>query len=122
MLECADMHTQQFKERLEEEKGRLARQMQEVGRKNPAVPDDFEARPTQTGSEPDLADQAGVIQSYEENEGVLRDLEARYDQILAALARIEAGTFGKCAVGGEAIEPERLEADPAAATCLAHLR
>jgi YteA family regulatory protein len=43
---------------------------------------------------------------------------ARLDDIDAALARIHDGTFGKCLVCGEEIEPGRLEALPYAARCL----
>lgn len=116
------MKTAHFKHRLEEEKAKLEEEMRGVGRKNPAVAGDWEARPSETGSKPDLVDQADTIKSYEENEGILRDLEARYDQVLAALLRIDAGTYGVCSVSGEKIEEDRLEADPAAATCKAHLR
>jgi DnaK suppressor protein len=38
-------------------------------------------------------------------------------QIDAALARIDAGTYGVCRECGEEIEPKRLEAVPYAATC-----
>lgn len=37
-----------------------------------------------------------------------------------ALARIDAGTYGKCEACGEAINPERLRADPTARLCAAH--
>jgi DnaK suppressor protein len=36
----------------------------------------------------------------------------------AALARIEAGTYGTCATCGQPIPPERLEALPSAAHCI----
>ena len=36
----------------------------------------------------------------------------------AALARLDAGTYGLCAVCGEPIPPARLEARPTATTCL----
>ena len=36
----------------------------------------------------------------------------------AALARVAAGTYGTCTVCGEPIAPERLEARPAAPTCV----
>jgi DnaK suppressor protein len=39
-------------------------------------------------------------------------------QIEAALARIEAGTYGVCARCGNPIAPERLEARPWAALCI----
>jgi RNA polymerase-binding transcription factor DksA len=115
------MNTADFKSRLEAEKKTLEHELASVGKKNPASPGDYEAVGSEQGSEPDILDQAKVTQSYEENEGIERDLEARYDQVRAALARIEDGTYGKCSVCGEAIEADRLEANPAASTCKAHL-
>ncbi len=41
-------------------------------------------------------------------------------EIRAALGRIDAGTFGACAVDGAPIEEARLAAVPWAAHCLAH--
>lgn len=114
------MDTDHFKNRLEAEKQQLEASLKGVGHENPAVPGDFEPAGTGSPMESDTNDQATVIQSFEENEGIERDLEARYDQVLAALKRIEDGTYGVCAVSGEPIEPARLEADPAALTCLAH--
>lgn len=43
--------------------------------------------------------------------------EAR--RIVAALARIDAGTWGDCVRCGEPVDPRRLDADPSAPTCLA---
>lgn len=40
-------------------------------------------------------------------------------ETLAAIERIEAGTFGTCESCGEGINPERLEALPAARLCIA---
>jgi RNA polymerase-binding transcription factor DksA len=48
----------------------------------------------------------------------LREAEARVGEIDAALARVDAGTYGVCEVCGAPIPPERLEARPAAATCV----
>jgi DnaK suppressor protein len=41
-------------------------------------------------------------------------------QIRDALRRIEDGTFGRCVVDGEPIEPKRLEAVPWTPYCLKH--
>ena len=111
------MKTEHFRKKLEAEKVRLETEMESVGRRNLAVPGDWEAVPTETGTEADLVDQADVVTSRETNTAILADLEARYDTILDALSRIEKGTYGKCEVCGEKIEEERLEADPAATTC-----
>ncbi|MBI5405579.1 TraR/DksA C4-type zinc finger protein [Candidatus Kaiserbacteria bacterium] len=115
------MKTEHFRKKLEAEKLKLESEMGGIGRRNPAVPGDWEAVPSETGSEADLADQADVVISRERNEAVLADLEARYDTVLAALARIEKKTYGICEVCGRPIGEERLEADPAATTCVEHL-
>ena len=44
----------------------------------------------------------------------------RLSAIDAALARLEAGTYGRCEVCGAEIPQARLAARPFAATCLAH--
>lgn len=46
--------------------------------------------------------------------------EAR--RVQAALDRIEAGEYGYCSECGDAIEPARLEADPALPRCLSCMR
>jgi len=95
--------------------------MGNIGRRNPMVPDDWEPVPLETSAESDPVDQADVIMNQENDAAILADLEARYDGILAALLRIEKKTYGKCEVCGEIIGETRLEADPAATTCVKHL-
>ena len=59
--------------------------------------------------------------------GYLNQEEGRFDRRTmlrgGALggAAIAAGTYGTCEVSGEQIEEDRLEADPAARTCKAHM-
>lgn len=52
-----------------------------------------------------------------EHQGALVDREII--SVKRALARIEKGTYGQCARCGDAIAPERLEARPEAALCIA---
>jgi len=53
--------------------------------------------------------------------GAVRDdARRRVEQVDAALGRLDAGTYGRCAVGGEPIPEARLAAVPWAATCVAH--
>jgi RNA polymerase-binding transcription factor len=115
------MKTEHFRKKLEEERVKLETEMGSVGRRNLRVPNDWEPIPTEMGAESDLADQADVFVSREGNAAILADLEARYDTILEALARIEKKTYGKCEVCHHIIEEARLEADPAAVTCIKHL-
>ena len=115
------MNIELYKQKLEEDKAKLESEMGGVGRRNLSVPNDWEAVPSVTGTEPDVVDQADVITSNESNAAILADLEARYDTVLAALGKIENGTYGICEVCGGAIEEKRLSADPAASTCIEHV-
>jgi DnaK suppressor protein len=80
-------------------------------------------RDTETAADEDLhsldgpGDEVDVGQELtaEANDNaVVGDLRTRLDAIDRALARIEAGTFGKSVLSGKPIPDERLEADPAA--------
>lgn len=113
--------TNTFKERLEEEKKRLEGELSSIGRRNPSNPADWEAVPEDTGQEADPNDAADHLEGYDANAAILNDLEIRYNDVLAALDKIEKGTYGICEVSGEEIEEDRLNADPAAKTCKAHL-
>lgn len=115
------MHTEHFKQELEAEKAKLESEMGDIGRKNPAVPGDWEPVQSEVGVEADLVDQADVVVNRDTTSAIFSDLEARYDTVLAALARIEQGSYGVCDVCGEKIEEARLTADPAATTCVKHL-
>jgi phosphoserine phosphatase RsbU/P len=48
-------------------------------------------------------------------------LEALLRDVDEAVARVTAGTYGVCEACGEAIEPDRLQADPLLRLCLDHL-
>jgi RNA polymerase-binding transcription factor DksA len=113
--------TTTYRTRLEEEKATLEAELKTVGRPNPSNPNDWEPVPSETGQESDPNDAADLISHFEDNTAILKDLEIRYNEVLAALARIEDGSYGTCSVSGEPIEEERLDADPAAKTCIAHV-
>jgi RNA polymerase-binding transcription factor DksA len=51
----------------------------------------------------------------------VREITTHWSDIKRALENIEQGTYGICEVGGEEIEEDRLEANPSARTCKAHL-
>ena len=110
-----------FKRRLEEEKAKLESEMGSIGRRTPGVPDDWEPVPSEIGTEADLADQADIVVSRDTTSAIFTVLESRYDTVLAALKRIDKGTYGVCDVCGDTIEDARLAADPSATTCIKHL-
>jgi len=62
------------------------------------------------------ADTATDTFERERDLGLLDDLEAEFRELEDALGRIDAGTYGIDEITGEPIDPERLEAVPAART------
>ncbi len=113
-----------YKKRLEEEKGRLEENLTRLGRRNPLNPQEWEVIQEEGGPEPDENDAADRLEEYEESRVILKDLENRYRAVLAALERIDEGTYGICAdimKKKHAIEKSRLDADPAAQTCVRHI-
>lgn len=68
----------------------------------------------------DSTEQAVDLSDDEALEGVDSVLREEIAQVRAALARIENGTYGKCAVCGEPISHSRLQARPIATRCIDH--
>jgi DnaK suppressor protein len=62
----------------------------------------------------DEIDASQALTAETNDNAVVGNLRARLDAIDRALARIEAGTYGKSVLSGKPIPAERLEADPAA--------
>jgi len=116
------METDVYKEKLEAEKTKLETELSGVGRINPDNPKDWEPKPSDLNIDPSEAnDRADSVRAYEENTALVKDLEIRYNNVLRALKKIEDGTFGTCEISNEAIEEDRLSANPAARTCKAHM-
>jgi DnaK suppressor protein len=68
----------------------------------------------------DEHDPEGVTLAFErsQTEALIHQTAGRLLEIEAALRRLEAGTYGVCEVCGEPISAARLEARPAARTCI----
>ena len=112
-----------YKKTITDELRKVENELNTVGRKNPNNPKDWEATPavmeTEHSDENEVAD---TIEEFEDHAAILKQLEIRYNELGAALQRIEKGTFGICSVGGEEIEVARLNANPAATTCIKHIK
>jgi RNA polymerase-binding transcription factor DksA len=80
-----------------------------------AIPDASELQEADENSEAD------AVEDWNERRATLSQLETTYRLIKRALQKIETGTYGICEISGEAIEPERLLANPTARTCKAHM-
>ncbi len=115
------INKQDLKKKLEEEKILLESELKSVGKVNPDNPKDWEAKPADLDILPsDENEMADGIEELENNTAILKQLEIRHNQVKDALLRIENDTYGKCEISGEMIEEERLEANPAARTCIEH--
>jgi RNA polymerase-binding transcription factor DksA len=66
-------------------------------------------------NETDENDEADKMEELSINIPLVEELERRYKEILAALKRIEGGTYG-LTESGEPIDVDRLRANPAATT------
>jgi len=75
-----------------------------------------------SGTEADPTDAADQIEELITNVPLVEELETRHRDIVSALERMEAGTYGICEVAKEPIPFARLEANPAARTCIKHAR
>ena len=72
------------------------------------------------GEEADPIDAADNIEELAVNVPMVAELEKRRKEIEDALEKIEEETYGLCEKCGEMIPFDRLEANPAARTCIKH--
>ena len=115
------MNTHTYKIKLEEKKKLIEDQLGSLG-----IPDtqtgEWEAVPTeQTAPEADENDQADRSENFEERSAEMDVFTTRLTDINDALEKIKNGTYGVCEIGKEDIEEDRLQANPAARTCKAHM-
>ncbi len=73
------------------------------------------------GEDADPNDVADKIEELATNVPLVEELKARHKEVVDALERVEKGTYGICAKCKEPIPLDRLEANPAANTCVTHV-
>lgn len=111
-----------FRDKLENELSLLVGELKTVGIINPDNPLDWIAKPSKIDTRSaDLNDVADGYEAFEENAGVLKDLENRFGNVKSALKGIDDNSYGYCEVCKKPIEIDRLEANPAAKTCKKHM-
>lgn len=64
------------------------------------------------------AEAASELAEMERDDAMLAVVEGQRQEVLAALERIESGTYGRCVNCGNELPDERLEARPEAARCV----
>ena len=72
------------------------------------------------GPEADPNDAADQIEELAVNVPLVEELEKRHRDIADALEKMEDGTYGICEADEKEIPFDRLEANPAARTCVQH--
>ena len=111
-----------FKAKLEKEKTILEEELGKLGSRNPSNPADWvPSIPKGDEFGADRNDNADIIEEMHKNNASLNELEGRLQNVLRALDKIAAGTYGTCEISGEPIEADRLGANPAARTCKEHM-
>ncbi len=119
-----DAKISEFKNRLQKELSVVEKELKTVGVQNPENKDDWEAKETEMdvmNSPADENESADKMEEYGTNRAINDTLEIRFNNVRRALEKIDDGTYGTCEIGGEPIEEERLEANPAARTCEKHM-
>jgi len=66
----------------------------------------------------DSADAGSTLSETDRTEAILHSARSQRDEVVAALARIEDNTYGRCTDCGGDIPEGRLEARPDAARCV----
>ena len=112
-----------FKGKLDKRKKDLEEALSHVGQKNPKIAGDWEVTVedmnVMTADKNELAD---AFEQLESRAAIEDKLESQLVLINEAMEKIKKGKYGICETGGEQIEEDRLEANPAAKNCIKHAK
>ncbi len=97
-----------FRERLEEERGRLTKDLERLGVTEQDNP----------GYSTHIADDATEVLENSQNHALRRNLQRLLVQANDALVKFDRGTYGLCEDCGGKIDRARLKALPSAALCI----
>ena len=105
-----------IKKALLEEKVSLEENLSRIAR--PIDPQKGEYEPIFDEVDSDREGNTTEVEEYADNLPVEITLEKKLQDIIASLAKIEAGTYGICEKCQKEIAIERLKANPSAKTCI----
>ncbi len=112
-----------YKEKLEAELRVVEKELEGLGRQAPGNTKDWEATPGEIDYSATESDEvADRIEALEENQAEVAGLEVQWHALKHAIDKIENGGFGTCEVCNMPIEEDRLDANPSARTCKAHMK
>src|SRR5579872_2759291 len=110
-----DALVEQLKVRLESDRERLKSEiadLREATKATTYLEDETDAY------DQHIADDASILTERTTDMSLLSNLERELEETNAALSRIDSGTYGTCEVCGKPIAERRLQARPAASTCI----
>lgn len=116
---------EKFKIDLEKEKNNLEATLSRFAKKDPKLKGDWDTNYPQLGEEfgiykDEIQDE---VEEYDNLIGEEHVLELRLKDVNEALSKIKSGKYGFCEEGkAHLIEIERLNANPAARTCIKHAK
>ncbi len=113
--------TGHFKKRLTDELHKLEGELKDLGWQNPETGDWEATGGDIDGSATESDELADRQEEYGENRAEIEEIEIHWRNVKRALQKIEEGTFGICEISGDEIEEDRLEVNPSARTCKAHM-
>ena len=102
--------------KLKEQQKNLRNDLAGFAEKNVHKKDDYNTKFPNYGSKDE--ENAVEVADFQDNLSLESDLEKNLAKVDKALERIKQGAYGKCERCGKKIDPERLQAFPAATTCL----
>jgi RNA polymerase-binding transcription factor DksA len=105
---------------LQAEQAAVEEELADHGKSVDEEGEDWEGSSESEGEEPDGSDAADNMEELGTNVPLVADLKKRHKEIKSALRKMKDGTYGTCDECGEDIDVARLEANPAAATCIRH--
>lgn len=117
MSDLSEDQMDDLRANLEAERDSLEEELAEHGRK---VNRDWQGTSGSQGEEPDPNDSADNIEELSTNIPLVEELEKRHKEIGKAIEKMDAGSYGACDVCKKPIPFDRLEANPAASTCIEH--
>jgi len=115
--ELTEAQLDELRGAVEAEKDSLEEEMASHGKNAGAM---WEGSSGSEGEEADPVDAADNIEELATNIPLVAEMQRRKKELDAALERMDKGTYGRCETCNQPIPFDRLEANPAALTCVEH--
>ena len=105
-----------MEEKLKEEQKKLHEELSSFTKKSAHKKDDYDAKFPNYGDKEE--ENAAEVADFQDSLSLEKDLEKTLAEIDQALDKIKSWTYGKCQECDKEIDQARLEAFPAAVTCV----